>query len=150
MALLTGQRGQDCVSRLWTHYDGEGVEVVQLKGDERLWIPAHRDLKAVLATIPKRAAVILTTSTGRPWQGTYYMQLVRETVEACGFKGYSLHGLRKNAVVRLLEAGCSTDEVKAITGHVTTAMVEHYGKGVNQRRMARSAIAKLERSEDAN
>ncbi len=148
-ALYTGQRGGDCIAMLWSHYDGDGIEVVQSKTAARLWIPAHRDLKAVIAEIPRRAAVILTTPTGRPWRATYYSQLVRETVEACGLKGYSLHGLRKNAVTRLLEAGCSTDEVKAITGHASTAMVEYYGKGVNQRRMARSAIAKLERSEDA-
>ncbi len=44
----------------------------------------------------------------------------------------------------------STDEVKAITGHVTTTMAEHDGKAVDQRRIARSAISKLERSENAN
>lgn len=150
MALYTGQRGGDCVKMLWSHYDGEGIEVVQNKGGARLWIPAHRDLKALVERITKRAAVILTTPTGRPWRGTYYAQQVQETVEACGLKGYSLHGLRRNAVTRLLEAGCSTSEVMAITGLKTLAMVEHYGQEVNQKRMARSAITKLERPENGN
>ena len=30
-----------------------------------------------------------------------------------GHEGYSLHGLRKNATIELLEAGCTPDEVKA-------------------------------------
>jgi integrase len=150
VALLTGQRGQDCVKMLWSHYDGEGVEVVQLKTGKRLWIPAHRDLKALLEEIPKRNAVILTTPTGRPWRGTYYAQQVQETVQACGLKGYSLHGLRRNATTRLLEAGCTSDQVKSITGHLSTVTVERYAQDVNQKTMARAAIAKLERPENGN
>ena len=42
-----------------------------------------------------------------------------------GFEGYSLHGLRKNAAPRLIEAGCSKDEAKAITGHATTSMLDY-------------------------
>jgi len=41
-----------------------------------------------------------------------------------GHEGYSRHGLRKNATIELLEAGCTPDEVKAITGHETTEIIE--------------------------
>ena len=60
-----------------------------------------------------------------------------------GYEGYSRHGLRKNATIELLEAGCTPDEVKAITGHETTAMIELYGKDVEKKRQATAAIAKL-------
>ena len=43
----------------------------------------------------------------------------------------------------LLEAGCTTAEVQAITGQ-SMQMVEHYAKQVNQKKLAASAILKWE------
>ena len=54
-----------------------------------------------------------------------------------------LHGLRKNATINLLEAGCTNSQVKAITGHSTDVMVNLYSKMVNQRRQARKAMDKV-------
>lgn len=62
--------------------------------------------------------------------------------------GLVFHGLRKSAVIRLLEAGCSDAEVGAITGQSRT-MVEHYGRQVSQRKLAASAILKWERAENS-
>ncbi len=55
----------------------------------------------------------------------------------------TLHGLRKNATINLLEAGCTNSQVKAITGHSTDVMVNLYSKMVNQRRQARKAMDKV-------
>jgi integrase len=53
--------------------------------------------------------------------------------------GLVFHGLRKSAVVTLLEAGCTTAMVQAITGQ-SIQMVEHYARGVNQAKLADAAI----------
>jgi hypothetical protein len=53
------------------------------------------------------------------------------------------HGLRKNAVIALLKAECSVAEVSAITGQ-TFAVVEYYARQVDQRRLSKAAILKLE------
>jgi len=53
------------------------------------------------------------------------------------------HGLRKNAVINLLEVGCSEDEVGAIVG-MSPAMVRHYGQEVRKHRLALNAMKKLE------
>ena len=58
------------------------------------------------------------------------------------------HGLRKSAVVFLLEAGCSDAETAAITGQ-SRNIVEHYAKQVNQRRLAAAAILKWEAADAA-
>jgi hypothetical protein len=58
------------------------------------------------------------------------------------------HGLRKSAVVFLLEAGCSDAETVSITGQ-SRDMVEHYAKQVNQRRLAAAAILKWEAADAA-
>lgn len=58
------------------------------------------------------------------------------------------HGLRKSAVVFLLEAGCTDAEVSAITGQ-SRQMVEHYARQVNQRKLAAAAVLKWEMAERA-
>jgi len=60
-----------------------------------------------------------------------------------GVFGNPFHGLRKNAVSALFEAGCTPQEVMAITGHTTLEMINHYGKGANQKRLAQAAMDKL-------
>ena len=60
-------------------------------------------------------------------------------------EGLVFHGLRKSAVVFLLEAGCSIAEVASITGQ-SWKMVEHYARQVSQRRLAAEAILKWERA----
>jgi hypothetical protein len=53
------------------------------------------------------------------------------------------HGLRKNAVIMLLEVGCTEDEVGAIVG-MSPAMVRHYAKEVRRHHLAVNAMKKLE------
>src|SRR5262249_35001104 len=50
------------------------------------------------------------------------------------------HGLRKTAATRLANAGCSTDQIKAITGHQTTKEVERYTRAADQQRLAQAAL----------
>ncbi len=57
--------------------------------------------------------------------------------------GLVFHGLRKSAVCFLLEAGCSVEEVMAVTGQ-SRDMVDHYAADLNRQRLARRAIAKWE------
>jgi len=60
-------------------------------------------------------------------------------------RGLVFHGLRKSAVVFLLEAGCTDAEVSAITGQ-SRQMVEHYAREVNQNKLAAAAVLKWEAS----
>lgn len=53
------------------------------------------------------------------------------------------HGLRKNAVIMLLEVGCTEKEVEKIVG-MSPDMVAHYAKRVRARHLAINAMKKLE------
>ena len=55
--------------------------------------------------------------------------------------GLSPHGLRALAHNQLLEVGCSTAEVSAITRR-SLQMVERYARARNQERLARRAMAR--------
>jgi integrase len=142
LALYTGQRQSDVLPMRWDAIQSGMIAVRQEKTDKRLAIPLHRDLKTVLDTIPKRAVTILTSSDGVPWRTGFRSSWKKYGPAAAN--GYVFHGLRKSAVVTLLECGASTAETSAITGQ-SLQMVEHYAKGVNQSRMAVTAMGLWER-----
>lgn len=142
LALYTGQRMGDVLAMRWDHIAGSVITVKQEKTAKRLAIPLHRNLKNVLETIPKRAVTILTSTDAKPWtKDGFKSSWAKHKPEAT--KGLVFHGLRKSAVVTLLEAGCTDAEVAAITGQ-SREMIEHYAKAVNQGKLAAAAILKWE------
>lgn len=54
---------------------------------------------------------------------------------------HDLHALRYNATMELAEAGCRSEDIKAITGHSTNEMVRLYGGQVLQIERAKRAQA---------
>jgi integrase len=138
-AIHTGQRGQDVIRMTWPDYDGTGIKVRQEKTRAKLWIPCHPALKKMLDGMKREDLVIFKTKTGRPWKEDH----LRHEVNDLTAGAYSLHGLRKLATVRLFEAGCTPQQVQAITGHKTLQQLEHYAKGVQQKIMATAAIERI-------
>ena len=145
LALYSGQRLGDCLAMRWDAINNGQLAVRQAKTGKTLLIAIHRDLAAVLDTIPRRAVTILTSADGTPWRGGFQTAWRAHKPSAVRDAGLVFHGLRKSAVVRLLEAGCTDAEVAAITGQ-SRQMVEHYAKQVNQTKLAASAILKWEES----
>jgi integrase len=93
---------------------------------------------------------LLTDSRGQPLKQV--TELIEAAAKAAGLPtGPSVpkaqrcvaHGLRKAALRRLAEAGASTKQIAAISGHQSLAMVELYTRAANQKKLAKSAIAKL-------
>ncbi|MGO9685116.1 MAG: tyrosine-type recombinase/integrase [Beijerinckiaceae bacterium] len=148
LLLYTGQRVSDMVNMKWSHFDGDLIEVVQQKTGETAWIPCHRRLKALLATLPRRGDNILTAEHGEPYKSASISTLVRRVLHDAGISGYSVHGLRKNAAQALAEAGCSISEIMAITGHRSPGMALHYAKRAEKKRLARSGMKRWEDSEE--
>lgn len=142
LALYTGQRRSDLVKMKWSDFDGEFIEVRQQKTGEPLSIPCHPELRAELQTMPRVADTILVGERGASLTGSSLSVMVRKALREMGVDGYSIHGLRKNAAVELVNCGCRDAEVMAITGHRTAAMVSHYSKRRDQKLLARSAMDK--------
>ena len=67
LATFSGQRQGDCLAMRWDQMRDGLLLVKQEKTGARLAIPIHRDLRAVLDQIPKRATTILTSTKGTPW-----------------------------------------------------------------------------------
>lgn len=142
----TGQRIGDACSITWPR-DGI-IRLVQQKTGKSVEVPIHRDLADELAKIEKRGLTILADEHGRPLDSAKLGKAITQWAKARGHKVVP-HGLRKNAVNALLEAGCTIAEVASITGQ-TFKVVEHYSRRVNQGKLAKAAIYKLERKNIPN
>lgn len=139
---FTGQRIGDVCKMRWSDVRDGAIKVIQQKTGKELWVPMLSDLRDELDRTPKRGLTILPNYEGSPMGP----QVIRKELKRHGASmGVAVvpHGLRKNAVISLLEAGCSVAEVSAITGQ-TYRIVEQYAAGISQRRMGEAAIIKLE------
>jgi len=148
LALYTGQRQSDVIAMRWADIDGGLIRVRQGKTKKRLAIAMHKDLKALLVPLPRLGETVLTNSRGLRWTADGFKTSWRTQMDQPEFQPLRerrlvFHGLRKSAVVFLLEAGCTDAEVAAITGQ-SRDMVEHYAREVNQRRLAAAAVLKWE------
>jgi integrase len=145
LALYTGQRASDVVRMSWRDYDGASIRVRQQKTGEPLVIPVHEELKAELDTWEKVATTILVDGWGKPYKlASFHSIMSVELRSHQGLNGCVFHGLRKTAAAKLAEAGCSANEIAAVTGHRTLQMIVHYTREAEQARMARAAITRLE------
>lgn len=147
LALYTGQRLSDVLAMDWGRITSEEIALRQAKTGKFLWLPVHRELRQVLDAIPRVSTRILTNSSGLPWssgfKASWQSEMNRPAFATFRKRKLVFHGLRKSAVVMLLEAGCTDAEVAAITGQ-SREMIVHYSLMVNQRKLARAAILKWE------
>lgn len=134
---FTGQRIGDVCAIRWGQIRGGVLNVTQAKTGKRLHIPILPELKAELDRTPKAGLTILHGITDRKLR-----RALKDFTASMGVETVP-HGLRKNAVNTLLEAGCTIAEVAAITGQ-TYQVVEHYAARVNTRKLGQAAMLKFE------
>lgn len=144
VALLyfTGQRIDDVVRMSWADIRGDHMLVHVRKKDKQVRVAILPELGELLEDTPKLATTILTNANGRPWTQSGLRQKLQEWAKARGHKVVP-HGLRKNAVNALFEAGCTAAEVAGITDQ-SIGMLEHYSQGVNKLTLGRAAVVKLD------
>jgi integrase len=140
----TGQRASDVVRMRWNDYDGEGITVRQLKTGTPLWVPCHAQLKAAIERTERKSEFILTTRYGKGYSAHGLCQMIRVATAQIGAAECSAHGLRCNAAVALIEAGCEVPQVMAILGHKTFRLALQYANARNQKKLAKQAMAKWE------
>jgi integrase len=143
LLLYTGQRRGDVIRMGRQHIRDGVIHVRQQKTGFELAIPIHKTLAAIIAEAPADHLTLLTTQAGKPFSAGGFSNWFRDRCDEAGLKGHcSAHGLRKAVARRLAEAGCTTHEIAAITGHATLSEVQRYTKAANQARLARAAMDK--------
>lgn len=144
VALLyfTGQRINEVVKMSWCDI-GDGFMRVHVQKTQRhLEVAILPELGGMLSSQPKESVAILTNANGRPWTSSGLRYKLQTWAKERGHKVVP-HGLRKNAVISLLEAGCTVAEVSGITDQ-SIQMIEHYAKRVNKLGLGRAAVVKLD------
>jgi integrase len=151
LALHTGQRQADVRRLAWTAYDGSTISLRQGKarrlGREApvIRVPCTKALKATLDTAQRRAAVILTTKTGRAYSKRYFAEQWENACKAAGIVDLHFHDIRGTTVTMLAEAGCTLPEIVSVTGHSLRRAQDILDKYLARTsRLAESAIAKFE------
>ena len=150
IALYAGQRRSDAVLMGKHNREGNRIRVRQEKTGAFLSIPMHPNLAAELDAAPEGDMLYLMTQYGKPHSakafGNWFQKRVEEAElptgddeEACSY-----HGLRKAAARRLAEAGCTNQQIKAITGHKTDREVSRYTAAADQITLSDQAIARLQ------
>jgi len=135
----TAQRIGDVAALTWRDIVGDTIVMTQKKTGKALDIPIHGELANELARHPRSLSTIIP---GSPTEGKN--NKIRLAIQAaCAPVKVVPHGLRKNAVNSLLEAGCSAGETAAISGQ-SLAMVEYYAKLRSQKKLGKSAMLKWE------
>jgi integrase len=142
LLFFTGQRIGDVCKMRWSDVRDDEIQVIQQKTGKALWIPMLGELRAELERTPKRGLTIITDQSGAQMTPQYIRKELKRHGDAMGVEVVP-HGLRKNAVISLLEAGCSVYEVMAITGQ-SQNIVAQYAEGRNQRKLAGSAVVKFQ------
>ncbi|HEX7051756.1 MAG TPA: tyrosine-type recombinase/integrase [Longimicrobiales bacterium] len=152
LLVYTGQRPIDVRGMTVKDYDGEKIRVVQQKTGARVWIPVHRDLKHTLDRhFEKRKAAgrigghLIQTERGKGFNESNFRERWNAIARPLGLAHLQRRDLRRTAVIRLAEAGCTIPEIAAITGHsiqgvesiLRTYLVRTYPQ-------AQAAIRKLE------
>jgi integrase len=146
LALHTGQRQGDLRALTWPAYDGEAITLRQSKRKRRVRVPCTKALKDALDKAPRKAALILLSPTGKPWDRRGFNRAWKAASDEAGLGGLHFHDLRGTAITMLSEAGCTPQEIAAITGHSLRNIAAILDKYLSRTRiLAENAIAKLER-----
>lgn len=139
MLLYTAQRIGDVSKARWSDLRGGVWQMTQGKTGKHMVIRLHRDLVAELARHAPTGPFLFTSKRGAVMK----VEVLRDAIQRA-VPDVVPHGLRKNAVVALLEAGCSVAETAAMSGQ-SLAMVEHYAKARDQRMLSSAAVLQWER-----
>jgi integrase len=150
LILYTDQRIGDCIRMGWQHVRGDTIqmrrEMSQEKTGTSLVLPLLPELKAALDAMPRSDLAFLTSKHGRPFTVRGLQAAFAGWIRQAGLpRGLSAHGLRKSFLRRATEAGCTSKEIAAWSGHKTLKEIERYTKSADQERLARAAAAKLNR-----
>jgi integrase len=141
LGLYTAQRRGDVVRIGRQHIKDNTLTVRQTKTGTTLTIPVHSDLAAIIAATPVGHFTLLTTMSGKSYDADDFSDQFRSWCDAAELPQRCVfHGLRKAALTRLADVGCTAHEIAAISGHKSLKEVERYTRAADQARLARAAM----------
>ncbi|SOC40112.1 hypothetical protein SAMN05892877_1079 [Rhizobium subbaraonis] len=149
-AFFTGQRQVDVIGMKKPKSDDKTIEVRAQKTKNTVWIPIHSEYRKWIDRAPKSDSIMLHAGARSAFYKTAdgFRTEWQKLMSQDEFKRFRedrivFHGLRKNAVINLLEVGCTESQAGAIC-NMSSQMVQHYGREVALRSLAKDAMRLME------
>ena len=151
LSAYTALRSGDVLTLKWSDYQDGLIQCQQSKTGGFVWVPVIDELRKILDSMNRSSSWIVLNTHGKPYTSSGFQtqfQKLKRSLLARGeiTEGLTIHGLRVTVATRLAEAGCTINEIRAVTGHSANASVERYVRTVDQKRQAQRAMRKLEQS----
>jgi integrase len=141
LASHTGLRLSDLLRLSWSHVEEDAIRFStgKSRGRREAIIPLYDELREVLARIPKRSPIILTSSKRRPWTADGFGSSFNTAKQEAGIadKDLHFHDLRGTAATKFYIAGLSVRVIAEIL-----AWSEDQVERIIRRYVARSAATK--------
>jgi integrase len=152
LAVNLGQREGDVLRLAWSQYQDGTFTLRQHKTGRLVSVPATGELGEALADAPRLSpTIVISETTGKPYLEDHFRHEFARIRTLAGLPdSLRFMDLRRTAVVRLAEAGCSVPEIAAVTGHTidrTARILEVYLPRTAP--MARAAVARLDQARAA-
>jgi hypothetical protein len=149
-AFFTGQRQGDVIAMVKPKAGESTIAVRAQKTKKTVWIPIHSAYRKWIDSAPNNDSVMLHEAgrtkffkTADGFRTEWQKMMNQEPFKRFRENRIVFHGLRKNAVINLLEVGCTENQVGAIC-NMSAQMVQHYGREVALRSLARDAMKLME------
>ncbi|MGH1478802.1 MAG: tyrosine-type recombinase/integrase [Geminicoccales bacterium] len=145
--LYTGLRGCDAVALKRSYVRDGIIRTIVQKTDTEVVIPMVSALREELArSLPVESLYLVPGRRGQMLTRNGLAHAIRDQMKKLDLPVARPHGLRKNAVANLIEAGADPRRIQAITGQ-SLQMIEHYGQAYKRENLALEAIELLERKD---
>lgn len=136
----TGQRPNAAITMRRDQIEGDWMEVHDEKGKQTLDVYCPAPLRAFVADVPQRGAHFIPRNLTQPVGYDAVEKAFRRWRAGLGEKAlpFTLHGLRKLAIIELAEAGASDAEIQAVTGQ-SAPIVAYYRSKASRRKLSKAA-----------
>ena len=123
LAAFLAQREGDVLKIDFKDYSGGAIFIKQNKTGAYICVPVHPILKARLdAYVHKTGLIVKSDFDGKAYtQSSFIKRFAKVRAKVCEqipeFKRCQFLDLRRTAIVRLAEAGCTEAQISAVSGH---------------------------------
>ncbi|MGI9492967.1 MAG: tyrosine-type recombinase/integrase [Geminicoccaceae bacterium] len=141
--LHTGLRVSDAIQLKRDVLLGSTIDLTTQKTKANVVIPIHDELRAEFERpLPIESVFMICSTKGRTLTKEGVLDMFRREFRLLDIpreEQPTTHGLRKNAVVALIEAGATEQSINAITGQ-SIPTIRHYAQEYDRRKLAMKVV----------
>jgi integrase len=118
------------------------IVISRAKGSDDVDLPLTGALRSAIEAMPKSNHLLFVTmADGRAMKPNWLSKCFAAWATAADLPARCrLHGLKKGGLRRLAEAGRTTHQLMAVSGHRSLSEVQRYTEAANKRRLADAAL----------